>query len=221
MNSYWKRLSAYLSLTLGLWLTIPALATDITIKLQNQQKQALADAVLYLVSPSGPLESPTITHQIEQVNKQFVPLVSAVPVNSVVEFPNHDHVKHHVYSFSTPKTFEIRLYKGADSPPVTMDKPGIVTLGCNIHDFMVGYIYILDTPYYGVSNKDGIVNIQNVASGTYTLKAWHPGIQQGREIDLETLKIGDNTTLTRQHQLSIKPEAYWKPQAGESDEYGF
>lgn len=236
MNPFWKRQLSLLScfsifamlgpLLTGMGLMIPVFAADITIQLENQNKAPLADAVIFMTSPSRPLPSDAARHRIEQIDKQFVPLVSAVPIDSVVEFPNHDHVKHHVYSFSAPKTFEIRLYKGADSPPVILDKPGVVTLGCNIHDFMVGYIYIVETPYYGVSNTDGLVIIHDLKAGEYVLKAWHPGIEQGKAIALQTMTIehhaGENQArLTQQYQLSIKPEVFWKPQADETEQYGF
>ena len=83
-----------------------------------------------------------------QQGKQFLPDVLVVPVGTSVHFPNRDSVRHHVYSFSPAKKFELKLYTGTPANPVVFDRAGVVTLGCNIHDRMVGWIVVVDTPYY-------------------------------------------------------------------------
>jgi plastocyanin len=91
---------------------------------------------------------PLAALEMAQQKKQFVPEVLVVPVGSEVRFPNHDTVRHHVYSFSPAKKFELKLYTGTPANPVLFDRPGVVVLGCNIHDQMVGWILVVDTPYY-------------------------------------------------------------------------
>ncbi len=110
---------------------------------------------------------------MDQVDKEFVPLVVPVQAGGAVSFPNKDNIRHHVYSFSAPKTFELKLYSGVPSKPVVFDKPGVITLGCNIHDWMVGYIFVADTPWFGKTGADGTVSI-DAPPGEYTVRAWHP-----------------------------------------------
>ncbi len=111
--------------------------------------------------------------ELDQKSREFVPHVLAVRSGTPVFFPNSDAIKHHVYSFSTAKRFEIKLYSGVPPEPVLFDKPGIVALGCNIHDWMLGYIYVSDADYLGVSDNEGRWSL-DVPSGRYRLTFWHP-----------------------------------------------
>lgn len=112
-----------------------------------------------------------------QQGKQFLPGVLVVPVGTSVHFPNRDSVRHHVYSFSPAKKFELKLYTGTPANPVVFERAGVVTLGCNIHDRMVGWIVVVDTPYYAQAAEgaaqvqiNGVPATTSCASGT---PAWH------------------------------------------------
>jgi len=100
--------------------------------------------------------------------------VTAIVVGTRVSFPNRDKVQHHVYSLSKPKRFELPLYRGESKEPVLFDQPGVVTLGCNIHDWMSAHIAVLATPYFARSGADGLVPLQNLPPGRYRLDVWHP-----------------------------------------------
>ena len=91
--------------------------------------------------------------EMAQKGKQFDPTVLVVPVGTSVGFPNRDTVRHHVYSFSPVKTFELKLYSGVPANPVVFDKIGIAVLGCNIHDAMTAWVVVVDTPYFGRSTN--------------------------------------------------------------------
>lgn len=110
---------------------------------------------------------------MDQIDKEFVPLVVPVQVGAAVSFPNKDNIRHHVYSFSPAKRFELKLYSGVPAKPVVFDRPGPVTLGCNIHDWMVGYIYVVDTPWFGKTSADGVASFE-LPAGDYVVKVWHP-----------------------------------------------
>jgi len=90
-----------------------------------------------------------------------------------VRFPNGDDVRHHVYSFSPAKKFELRLYHGMTAEPVLFDKPGTVVLGCNIHDSMVAYIYVVESDYFAVANAQGNISL-TAPAGKYQLQIYHP-----------------------------------------------
>ena len=123
---------------------------------------------------------PLAALEMAQQKKQFVPEVLVVPVGSEVRFPNHDTVRHHVYSFSPAKKFELKLYTGTPANPVLFDRPGVVVLGCNIHDQMVGWILVVDTPYYAQSlAATGKAQIDDVPAGSYRLRTWHTRLPVG------------------------------------------
>jgi plastocyanin len=111
---------------------------------------------------------------MDQHDDQFVPHMLVVQTGTEVTFPNSDDVSHHVYSFSPAKPFELPLYKGDVYPPVVFERPGIVVVGCNIHDGMLGYIRVVDTPHFAVTNEQGVALIDGVADGDYVVEVWTP-----------------------------------------------
>ena len=110
---------------------------------------------------------------MDQRNLMFVPEVLVVQTGTAVDFPNSDQVRHQVYSFSGAKTFQLALYAGRAHAPVVFDRVGLVTLGCNIHDSMLGYIYVTDSPWYGLTGADGMLRLRDLAPGEYTVRIWH------------------------------------------------
>ena len=113
---------------------------------------------------------------MDQKDQAFVPRVLVVNVGASVEFPNNDSVSHQVYSFSAAKRFQLPLYKGEAHPPVTFDRPGLVVLGCNIHDSMVGYIYVTPAPYFGTTDAGGAITLRDLPRGDYRVTLWSPYI---------------------------------------------
>jgi plastocyanin len=152
----------------------PALwAASLHAELVDARGQPLAGAVLTLRGLLG-AEAERAPALMDQQAKQFVPNVLAVRSGTRVAFPNSDNIRHHVYSFSPAKHFELRLYQGTPSEPVLFDKPGAVVLGCNIHDWMVGYVYVTDDPWFAVSDAQGRVQLDSVPVGSYAVSLWHP-----------------------------------------------
>lgn len=159
----------------------PALAGDLTVDVRDPTGRPVRDAVVMVRPTSGvpagrPLKmsGPMV---MAQQNVSFQPYVLIAPVGSSVSFPNKDKVRHHVYSFSAAKKFELKLYGKDESRSVTFDKPGAVSLGCNIHDSMIAYIYVTDTPYAAKSGADGAAVLRDVPAGGATLLVWHPDLK--------------------------------------------
>ncbi len=111
---------------------------------------------------------------MDQINREFVPFVLPIQKHQWVLFPNNDTVRHHVYSFSKPKRFEIKLYAGVPSEPVQFDKTGIVVLGCNIHDAMLAYIYITESPAFTRTNDQGVASLAMEGITPESVTVWHP-----------------------------------------------
>lgn len=108
---------------------------------------------------------------MDQVNKQFLPQVLIIQKNQSVAFPNSDNTRHHIYSFSKPKPFEIKMFSGGESKKLAFEQSGIVVLGCNIHDQMVGYIYVSENQNASITNAQGIAE---VPATDIAVKLWHP-----------------------------------------------
>lgn len=144
-----------------------------TILVVDQTGAPLEDAVIELVSPNVSSLT-TAAGSMTQQGLLFVPYVLAVKAGTAVEFPNKDKTRHHVYSFSESKVFELKLYAGKPEKPVVFDKPGIVVLGCNIHDHMQAYVYVGTSALLAVTNAQGKAEFSKLPSGVATLKVWHP-----------------------------------------------
>ncbi|MBF0457383.1 MAG: methylamine utilization protein [Nitrospirae bacterium] len=134
---------------------------------------------------------------IDQVDKEFIAFVTPVQVGTTVTFPNDDKIRHHVYSFSSAKQFEIPLYPpGVDANnKVLFDKPGVVVVGCNIHDWMKAYIYVVETPYFAKSDSKGKMIINNVPEGKYDVAVWHPAMgpkSQGQTLNVSVANGNDD-----------------------------
>lgn len=158
-----------------LWaLTSPATAVDFQV--QDQEGRAVANAVIEVLDPQSPTAA--IRHTIssmDQINKRFVPLLLTIQAGDQVNFPNSDQIRHHVYSFSPAKPFEIKLYAREPATPITFSQPGVVVLGCNIHDAMVGYIYVAETGWVGQSNEAGQLSLPTDTFPTQ-IRVWHPAL---------------------------------------------
>jgi len=191
-----------------------AAAASLTITAQLPDGRPLADAVV-TVQPLGkklPAPAP-IQAVMDQVNRMFAPEVIVIPVGSTVSFPNSDSVSHQIYSFSPAKKFQLQLYRGKPYPPVLFDRTGVVVLGCNIHDWMIGYIDVTDAPFYGTTNAQGTWSGE-LPSGRYEITVWHPRMREPASGLVRDLSVDatDRATLTLQLTKTLRPE----PMEGQS-----
>jgi plastocyanin len=165
----------------------------------------VADAVAYLVSldSPAPVHPPDRPVEIIQRDQEFSPYVTPIVVGTRVVFPNRDTVQHHVYSVSPAKKFEIPLYIGDSSATILFDREGAVTLGCNIHDWMVAYVFVLSTPYFAKTGADGTADITGLPPGRYRLEVWHPRLaaKVGRELD-----VSRNGEATQVISVVLRPD---------------
>jgi plastocyanin len=165
-------------LLVSLFIAGLAQASDLTVEVTNAQGKPLKNAVVYLVGEKSSEQNKAPIVDIEQKGKQFNPLVTVVQTGASINFPNHDRVRHHVYSFSPAKKFELKLYSGVPTNPVIFDQAGTVVLGCNIHDNMLAFVYIVNTPYFAQTDASGIATLTNTPDGAYQLKVWHYALQK-------------------------------------------
>lgn len=170
MNS---KLLGQLFFVVALLVSQSGISAQLELSVVDDQGNPLKDTVAALVPAQKIDYSAVPTAIMDQRQNMFVPGVLAIRVNTQVRFPNGDDVRHHVYSFSPAKKFELRLYHGLTAEPVLFDKPGTVVLGCNIHDSMVAYIYVVETDYFAIADAQGKVSL-TVPAGQYQLQIYHP-----------------------------------------------
>ncbi len=179
-------------LCLALLAASAASAARVDVQVRGRDGRPVADAVVTIDTPrrpAGPIRF-SWPYTMSQKNIAFVPHVLVVPVGASVSFPNLDKVRHHVYSFSKPKKFELKLYGQDDTRSVVFDKPGVIAVGCNIHDAMSGFILAVDTPYAAKTDAAGHA-ILDVPAGAATLGVWHPSIRAAGNKVVQPIAIPD------------------------------
>jgi plastocyanin len=184
-----------------------AAAATLAIAVELPDGRPLPNAVVTVQPIGRKLPPPAPSHAVmDQMHRMFVPEVLVVALGSTVSFPNSDSVSHQIYSFSPPKRFQLPLYRGKPYPPVLFDHTGIVILGCNIHDWMIGYIEVTDAPFYGTTDARGTWSAQ-LPAGRYQITVWHPRMREQtttlvRELSIDT---GDRAALTLQLTKPLRP----------------
>jgi plastocyanin len=160
----------------GLVLAAPLAAAPLTVRVADSNGRPVRNAVVTFYPSGGAARAPRPggRYVVSQQNLQFHPFLTIVPVGADVSFPNFDNTKHHVYSFSAPKRFELKLFAKDQSRTVHFDKPGVVALGCNIHDQMSAFIVIADSAWTARTNAQGVVAFNDAPSAPGRLTVWHP-----------------------------------------------
>lgn len=192
--------------------------SDITIRVLDKQDRPVANAVvsILLKDLQGAQEDELVTGNspanavMDQVDKQFLPHVLVVEKGQQVVFPNSDQVRHHVYSFSKPNDFEIKLYSGDQADPVSFDHPGIVVLGCNIHDQMVGYLYIAGNEQAKVTDAQGYAYFEGepmADAGELDVTLWHSRLSSSKIERVKQTLGPKKTDGNWQIVLDLLPEA--------------
>ena len=180
---------------------------------RDNKGEPVVNAVVYTIQPfsnfneSG--KSKTII--IDQVDKEFIPHVTPVQTGTLISFPNSDKIRHHVYSFSSVKTFEIPLYPPGTMPvsPIVFEKPGIIALGCNIHDWMKAYIFVVETPFFAKTDASGRAEITDIPQGEYDIQVWHPGMKKLSDVEKQHITITEDGS--DEVEFAIKLKQLWRP----------
>ena len=194
---------------LSAWMLVaasfPAIAGDLTVSVTDGDGSSLEHAVVQLF-PKFTLSSPLAqmpNAEMRQQNTLFEPFVLPVRVGTNVSFPNLDEARHHVYSFSRAKPFELRLYGKDESNSITFDNSGVVALGCNIHDNMLAYIYVTEAPIYLKTNASGVAVFEGLENGSYDVSVWHPGQKDRDTSETWSVEITEGT-VNRDVEIDLR-----------------
>jgi len=200
-----KRIISALLFSASSFLSISANAAGMRVQVADQLGAPVMDAIVYAVPVSGKLPAAKPAGAvIDQIKRQFVPLVSVAQTGAAITFPNKDNIEHDVYSFSPAKRFELNLYHGIPAKPVVFDNPGLVVMGCNIHDTMVAYLLLVDTPYFAKTDANGHANIDNLPADSYKLMVWHYRMTEPNA--LPTQKVSTGSDSSAKFTLQLKTE---------------
>ena len=170
----------------------PALAATVNIDIADTDGHPAGGAVISL-EPQSPGTLPPshlpLNAVIDQRHETFIPLVTIIRQDGQVVFTNNDTTMHQVYSFSPIKQFEFEIDQGQKSQAVLFDKPGVASIGCNIHDQMITYVYVADTPWVVRTDANGHGVIDNVPDGAYRVSVWHPQLPPGHNAPTTPLTV--------------------------------
>jgi plastocyanin len=191
------------SCLIALAVTATCSAGELAINVTDRHGHGVSGVVVTLIpSETRGSKQAQTTAIMDQRALAFAPNVLVVATGTSVEFPNNDSVSHQVYSFSPAKKFQLPLYKGVRHPPVTFEHEGLVVLGCNIHDAMVGYIYVTDAPYFGKTDADGVLRLQNLKGGDYRVSLWSPFVADNAETLNRNVHVDEHDITSSRVQLS-------------------
>lgn len=178
---------------------------SVIIVIKDSSGSPLSGAVVSLIPNKAiPIVDPLPIATMAQRDTKFNPHILAVPVGTEVKFPNEDEFRHHIYSFSKAEPFEIRLYGGDEEKKIKFDTAGVVALGCNIHDSMLAYIYVADTPYVGITDKNGQIVFQATATGTYSITLWHERMKKIKNANSPSLNVEANGKIEKTFSMTLK-----------------
>lgn len=196
-------------LSLALTASSFAASGGVSVAVTDGSGKPLPDAVVSLIPldtalpPAVPSAADAKPVEIAQIGEQYRPFVTVVRTGTRVEFPNKDEVQHHIYSVSKAKRFEKPLYESGSSESVLFDQPGVITLGCNIHDWMVAYVLVVDTAYFAKSDAAGLGSVTGLPPGRYTLDIWHPRITKP---DTREIVVAAGGVTEASASLALKPD---------------
>ena len=174
----------------------------VRVQVVDERGLPVRDAVVELDAAGGRAGRITFPWRMAmaQRNEQFAPGTLVVARGSTVAFPNLDKVRHSVYSFSKPARFEIDLFGRDQTRTQKFPIAGAVALGCNIHDDMRGYIRVVDTPYAGKTDHNGMLSLDAVPNGSATITVWHPRLRAPGNEMRRTVTISGSSN---RHRLAV------------------
>lgn len=184
-----------------------ATAATLGVEIRDRGGDPVPEVVIYAtpVDQPPPRQLPAKPLAMSQNHERFSPHILVAQAGTAVSFPNEDTVSHHVYSFSKPKAFELPLYKGTAHPPVVFDQPGIVDIGCNIHDRMEAHIVVVDTPYFALTGADGRTSLEQLPPGEYAVGFYSPRLRALPETARVTLSDAIETVLPVRFEDRLRP----------------
>ncbi len=184
----------------------PAATAAARIRLLDARGAPVVGAVVWFGGGFPPVDGSASQAVIEQVDKAFIPQTTVIRAGTRVQFPNRDAVSHHVYSFARPNAFELPLYDRGEAPSVRFEHAGVATLGCNIHDQMVGYLVVVDSPHYGITDEEGYAQLDTLVPADGEVSVWSPRLDPTRPVTARAAGDAPGTVrVARRQRAQARP----------------
>ena len=193
----------------------PSLATagEMRVQVADEHGKPVSDAVVRVLpadpttTPEPNAAQPPRTRIVDQRNEQFIPYVEVFRPGDQVVFRNSDTTRHHVYSFSPAKTFEMVVNPGQSTPPLALNRAGIVAVGCNIHDHMRTWLYVSPDTHILVTGATGVAQFHGLPAGRYRVVVWHPQLRPRQpEVASDVTLATQADTASQAIRLSLLPD---------------
>jgi plastocyanin len=178
-------------------------AGELLVTIEDKKQRSVHDTVVELVGIDTKAGT-VIDVEITQLDKEFSPELSVIPRGSSVLFTNNDPFQHHVYSVSKGNQFDLPLYKDIPAKQINFDTPGIVKLGCNIHDWMLAFSYVSQSQYISITDSTGKVKFTDLPEGEYQLHIWNPRLKKNKKVITQPLSIEQEQPLEHKVTVSLR-----------------
>jgi plastocyanin len=208
-------------ITAALFFNQSTFAKTITFNVINNDGQPLSGVVVYVTPKAPDVELPVNSSRlvIGQKNREFSPYISVVQKGQLVDFENNDDITHHIYSVSGKNTFDFKIKAGNRLKVDQFKASEEVAMGCNIHDWMSGYLLVVDTPYYGLTNSAGNITLDLVYKGDYSVKVWHPQLDTASNQFEQLVNVGAKSLV--EHQVKVPAILLELPSQKSTDDFEF
>ena len=193
-------------------MSVPVAAGTLVAQIKDRNANPVPNAVIYAIPVGGsvPPMAANVSAIVEQQMFKFEPYVSVVQTGTRMRFPNKDRSEHHLKVLSGPSAFEFKVYTRKEPEPTLMDKAGLVTLQCLIHDWMNAHIYVVDSPWFGKTARTGSIVIEGVPAGDYDVYVTHPSVLIPGQITPSgprRVKMDANNVQVIEAKLELVPKA--------------
>ncbi len=190
----------------------------VQIFVESNTGQGLKDLVVYL----EPLDGQKLGHKseplvINQEGRAFDPYISVSQVDSNVNFVNKDDITHHIYSAGSENKFSFKIKSGETNASVEFTQPAEVAMGCNIHDWMSGFLLVVNTPYFAKTNAQGYAYFDITELGKYKIVVWHPQMNNTDNRMIKEVSVAPNS----QFSFKLKNEMAGIPVQESDDDFDF
>ena len=177
----------------------------VSLAVTGRDGRPAAGIAVFMADVRAPM--PGLPAVVDQRDEAFIPSLSVVSLGTEVQFTNSDRTSHHVYSFSKPNDFALPLYKGNARLTMRFTYPGVVVLGCNIHDFMLGYVLVVESTRSGTTGPDGRLMLADVPPGRHLVRAWAPGLDRENPPELGVVEVSASAPASASFLLDIRSGA--------------
>ncbi len=195
-------------------------AADLSIRIEDKNQVSVEDTVIELLGQAGNAFTAQAV-EITQEGKEFSPELSVVGRGSTILFTNNDPFQHHVYSVSRGNQFDLPLYQGTPARLIEFDNQGVVKLGCNIHDWMLGFVYVAESQQLVIADASGRTRFSNLPAGDYQLRIWNPRLRNNKKVITRSIRLEENDHLDQTIAVSLRKEIRKPPRPQNNNGYDY